>query len=370
MTGKSRAGGRSEWTLWRALEEWRAKKRELEPMFAAAGLGDEQETLANRAMVDLKRAPPTPPLVSGDTQRDIEEARRYREAYYRHFDESLYKIEALLRLPWVPEMEPLAEAIRGEIATLREWMTEHPGSRPDFGRLEALVQHYVKLDHPELPLPEGLLEGRRRALMDIAGYPLLVQHALKDPFNEAVPPLTSDAFRTEFDARVQTYLDTAWLHSKVVTHWYATLALDAALARKKRDSTDRARLASLLRRRWPTLSVLLPGFEQADQLWYLVLSGLTFFALFAEWWIPAGLLVVWLSASIGAHRREKKEMEARQAYLSTQVATMKRMRDRFVSGVTQPDKLAFQLRQIDEGGEYVDDILYRLLNLHTYDTEE
>ncbi|UXY16878.1 hypothetical protein N8I74_07645 [Chitiniphilus purpureus] len=361
--------GKSEWSLWRALEDWRRKRHELEPLFAAAGLANEQETLVNRALVDLKRTPPTMPLVSGDPQHDEEELARYREAYYRHFDESLYKVDTLLQLPWVPEMAPLAEAIRAEVNQLREWMHAHPAQRPDFSRLEQLLQHYLRLDHPELPLPQGLLEGRRRLLMDVVGYPLLVQHAGKDPFNDAVPPLSSSAFRHEFHAKAQQYLETPWLHSKVVTHWYAMLGLDAALARKKRDATDQRRLAAQLPRRWPSLSVLLPGFEQADQLWYLSLSGLAFFALFAEWWIAAGLLIIWLSLSIGAHRREQQQIEARRAQLVAQAATMKRVRDRFMLGSISPDKLSFQLRQLDERNEYHDEILHVLLKLHAYDQD-
>src|SRR5690606_14763752 len=130
------------------------------------------------------------------------------EGYFRHYDDSFYKVEAMLALPWVPEMQPLAEAIREELAALRARLREEPGQKPDFGRLEALLHHYQKLDHPELPLPEGLLEGRRRTLTDIAGYPLLVQHALKDPYSDEVPPLTSDAFREEFTAKAQSYIDT------------------------------------------------------------------------------------------------------------------------------------------------------------------
>ncbi|WP_148715116.1 hypothetical protein [Chitinolyticbacter meiyuanensis] len=357
----------ADWSLWRALEDWRSKRHELEPLFATAGVPGEIETVVNRVLVDLKRSPPTPPLVSGDTQRDAEELARYHDGYFRHFEDSFYKVETMLALPWVPEMQPLGGAIREELAALRSQLREQPGRKPDFTRLEGLLQHYYRLDHPELPLPEGLLEGRRRTLTEIAGYPLLVQHALKDPYSDAVPPLTSDAFRDDFAARVRSYLDTAWLHNPVVTQWYVALALDAALARKKRDSTDHARLARLLKRRWPTLSVLLPGFEQADQVWYLLLSGLTFFALFAEWWLPAGLLIVWLSLSIGAHRREKKEIDARRAHLVNQVVTMKRVRDRFVAGLVPPDKLAFQLRQLDESGEYYDPTVYTLLGLHSYD---
>ncbi|HSC79524.1 MAG TPA: hypothetical protein VLC08_04160 [Chitinolyticbacter sp.] len=360
----------ADWSLWRALEDWRAKRHELEPLFATAGVPGELESLVNRVLVDLRRSPPTAPLVSGDTQRDIEERARYHEGFYRHYDDSFYKVETMLALPWVPEMQALAGAIREELAALREAFQTQPGRKPDFARLEGLLQHYVKLDHPELPLPEGLLEGRRRGLTEIAGYPLLVQHALKDPYSDAVPPLTSNAFRDEFAARARAYLDTTWLHNTVVTQWYVALALDAGLARKKRDATDHARLARLLKRRWPTLSILIPGFEQADQVWYLLLSGLTFLALFAEWWIAAGVLITWLSLSIGAHRAEKKQIDAHRASLVAQAATMKRVRDRFVAGLIPPGKLAFQLRQLDEAGEYYDEAVYALLGQHNYDEGE
>src|SRR5690606_33932446 len=104
-----------DWSLWRALEEWRNKRHELEPLFATAGVPGEIEAMVNRVVVDLKRAPPTPPLVSGDKQRDAEELNRYHEGYFRHYDDSFYKVEAMLALPWVPEMQPLAEAIREEL---------------------------------------------------------------------------------------------------------------------------------------------------------------------------------------------------------------------------------------------------------------
>jgi hypothetical protein len=43
------------------------------------------------------------------------------------------------------------------------------------------------------------------------------------------------------------------------------------------------------------------------------------------------------------------------------------VRDRFVTGQTSLEKLAFQLRQLDEKGEVFGDEVYQLLSLHQHE---
>ncbi|WP_028453427.1 hypothetical protein [Chitinilyticum aquatile] len=357
----------ADWSIWRALEEWRSKRHELDPIFAYAGINSGLESLVNRICVDLKRTAPTPPLVSGDPSRDGEELARYHEGYYRHFDEALYKTEGLLRQPWVPEAAPQVEAIQQEILRLRQHMREHPGKNPGFGELEQLLLHYVNLDNPRFPVDKAMLQERRDQLIDIAGFPLLVQHALTDPYNDQIPPLISADFRQMLVDKTAAYLATPWLQTKVVTHWYITLALDAALVSKKRDATDDQRIRSQLKRRWPSLSVILPDFQHADQLWYLLLICLSLFAMFTETWWAAGGLMFWLYLSLGAHRRERKHIEIRREHLIERAQTMKKVRDRFASGQISLSKLGFMFRQLDEHGEYFDAVTFDLLHLHPQD---
>ena len=110
----------ADWSIWKALEEWRNRWHELAPIFACTGIAPEVESAVNLVCVNLKRQPPTPPLLTGDKMRDDEEFGRYYAGVYRHFDDSFQRAENLLRLPWVPEAAPAAEKVRTEIQRLRQ----------------------------------------------------------------------------------------------------------------------------------------------------------------------------------------------------------------------------------------------------------
>ncbi|SFN11886.1 hypothetical protein SAMN05660284_00568 [Formivibrio citricus] len=357
----------ADWSIWKALEDWRGRRHELAPVFARAGVAPDVESAINMVCVNLKRHPPTPPLVTGDKTRDEESVGMYHAGFYRHFDESFYRAESLLQLSWVPEVAPLGERIRAEIVRLRQALREHPGKNPGTDGLEKLLRQYGNLDFPDMPQLAGILSERRRQLIDVAGYPLLVQHALTDPCNDDIPPLTSAEFRLELMARMRAYKETEWLHNRVITNAYVTLALEMALAHKRLDVIDDARVARLLKNRWPSLSVLLPEFDQADQVWYLLLTILTLCLIFMEMWVLVVPLILWLNLSLGAHRREKREIEARRGQLLARMKSMKRTKDRFTSGSISLEKLAFQLRQLDENDEYFDDTVYELTGLHQHE---
>lgn len=354
----------ADWSIWKALEEWRSRRHELAPIFAKAGIAPDVESAINMVCVNLKRQPPTPPLVTGDKTRDEESLGMYHAGFYRHFDDSLNRAESLLQLLWVPEAAPLAERIRAEIARLRQILSEHPGKNPGTDGLEKLLRQYGNLDLPDMPQLASTLAERRQLLVDVAGYPLLVQHALTDPYDDSIPPLTSDEFRLELQTRMLAYKSTPWLHNRLISNAFMVLALDMAHAHKKRDALDDARVASQLSNRWPSLSVLLPDFEQADQIWYLLLTILGLCTIFIEMWWLAIPLILWLNLSLGAHRRDKLELEAKRGQLVAQMQNIKRTRDRFVSGGISLEKLAFQLRQLDERNEYFGDAVYELARLH------
>jgi hypothetical protein len=357
----------AEWGVWKALEQVRQKKRELDPLFARAGVAPELATNVNRICLDLKRSPPTPPLLTGDKTRDAVAMGMYYDGYARQYEEAFYKAENLLRFAWVPETAPIATAITEEIARLRDQLKNEQGKTPDFTALEALLFHYVRLDHPDYPLPPDLLSNRRRELTDIAAYPLLVEHVHADPQNDSVPPLLSDEFRQQLSEHMQQYLASPWLHCPLVSQWYITLALDAGLARKKHDALDDQLTASLLKRRWPTLSNWLPHFEFADQCWYLGLALVALLSIFLEWWWLAAPLVVWLHLSRGAYQRERKEIEDRRAFYLGQAQQLKRTRDRFAVGHISLEKLGFQLRRWDEKGVYFEPQVFDLLALHQHE---
>jgi hypothetical protein len=356
----------AEWGVWKALEQARQKKRELDPLFARAGVAPELETNANRICLDLKRSPPTPPLLTGDKTRDAEAMGMYYDGYARQYEEAFYKAENLLRFAWVPEAAPIGAAITEEIARLRNQLKNEQGKTPDFSMMEKLLFHYVRLDHPDLALAPDLLSNRRRELTDVAGYPLLVEHAHGESQNDSVPPLLSEAFRVQLSEHMQRYLASPWLYCPLISQWYVTLALDTGLARKKHDALDDQLTASLLKRRWPSLSNWLPNFEFADQCWYIGLALLALICLFMEWWWAAAPLVIWLHLSRGAHQRERKEVEDRRAFYLGQAQQLKRTRDRFAVGQISLEKLAFQLRHWDEKGEYFEPELFDLLALHQH----
>lgn len=357
----------ADWSIWKALEEWRNRRHELDPLFAKAGIAPDVESAVNMVCVNLRRQTPTPPLLTGDKTRDEEEFGRFHDGYFRHFDDSFLRAETLLQLPWVPEMAAQAELIRAEITRLRQVLHERPGRNPGCDNLEKLLRQYVALNLAEMPKLADTLAQRRRELTEIAGYPLLVQHASKDSSHDGITPLSSETFRQELFGRMGVYRETPWLHNRVLTNAYVLLALDSAYASKRRDAQDGSRLAQMLKRRWPTLSILLPDFDQADQIWYLLLALLAIVSVFVEFWWAAVPMIVWLNLSVGAHRREKKEIEALRAQLVNRIQTMKRTRDRFAVGQFTLEKLAFQLRQLDAQNEYFDDVVYELAALHQHE---
>lgn len=357
----------AEWSVWKALEEWRNRRHELAPLFAMVGIAPEVASAVNLVCVNLHRQTPTPPLLTGEKTRDEEEFGRFYEGYYRHFDDSFSRAESLLRYAWVPEAKPLAEKIRAEINHLRQVLREHPGRNPGCDKLEKLLQQYVALDFSDAPQLADVLAQRRRQLTEVAGYPLLVQHALVDSSNHSVPPLASVAFRQALFDRMRVYQKTPWLHNRILTNAYVLLALDSAFAGKKRDALSDARLAERLQHRWPTLSILFSDWEQVDQLWYLALTVLALCALFLEVWWAALLIIIWLNLSIGMHRRERKEIEAMRAQLAERLRLMKRMRDRFSAGLVMLEQLVFQLRQIEDAQECFDDIVFELADIHQHE---
>lgn len=357
----------ADWSIWKALEEWRSRRHELDPIFAKAGIAPEVESAVNMVCVNLRRQTPTPPLMTGDKTRDDEEFGRYHEGYYRHFDDSLLRAESLLRLQWVPETAPVADRIRAEISRVRQVLRTHPGRNPGYENLEKLLRQYVDLDHPDMLQITELLTLRRKQLVEVAGYPLLVQYAMSDPYSDSVPPIYSDAFRQELFKRMRIYKETPWLHNRVITNAYVVLALDSFYACKKRDVQDDSRVAQALNHRWPTLSVLLPGFDQADQIWYLMLTLVAVTAIFMEIWWVALPVIIWLNLSIGAHRREKKGIQALREQLLARVHSVKRTRDRFAAGHLTLEKLAFQWQQLDEENLYFDEIVHDLAGLHQHE---
>jgi hypothetical protein len=142
----------ADWSIWKALEEWRNRRHELVPVFAQAGVSSDVESAINMVCVNLKRQPPTPPLVSGDKTRDEDTLNMFHGGVFRHFDESFFRAESLLQLPWVPEMALLADRIRGEITRLRQVLLEHPG------------KNHLNLIRAFEKLPSGLTSKYRLVL--------------------------------------------------------------------------------------------------------------------------------------------------------------------------------------------------------------
>ena len=268
----------------------------------------------------------------------------------------------------MPEAAITADKIRTEIARLRQAMRDKPGRNPGFEGLEKLLHHYVSLDDPDMAKMEDTLILRRKQLIDVAGYPLLVQHALSDPFSDSIPPLHTERFRAELFNKMRDYKASEWLHNRVITNAYVLLALDAFYAYKKREAQDDAKIAQTFQMRWPTLSVFMPNFEQADQVWYLFLIVIAVCTIFLELWWIALLLIIWLNVSIGAHRKERKRIEARRAELVAKLQVVKRTRDRFATNNLTLEKLAFQFQQLDESNKFFDNVVVDLTGLHQHES--
>lgn len=357
----------ADWSVWKALDDWRSKRHELDTIFAKAGFAPEIESMVNRIGLDLRRQTPTPPLVTGNETRDKEVFAMFHEAFARQFEECCYQAESLLQQPWVPEAQRVAEAVRTEIARIRHALKTHPGKNPGVNELEKLLRHYVDLDHPDLPVPLDIISRRRQEMAEIMAYPLLVQHAASGSAQNRKSILAGDEFQREFSRHVQLYRETDWLQNRIVTHAYVQLALDSALARKRHDVLDDATLMRQLPKRWPAPSVLLPTWDQVDQIWYLLLGLLALLLLVIEWWWLALPIMFWLYLSIGGHKRDRARMESVRAQTAAYLRALKQVRDRFVANQTSLEKLAFQLRQLDEKGEVFGEEMYLLLSMHQHE---
>ncbi|WP_410499273.1 hypothetical protein [Chitinibacter sp. S2-10] len=356
----------ADWSIWKTLEDWRSKRHELDPIFSYAGVSPELESLASGIATDLRRSPPTKPLVTGNHERDDRETTAYYEAFYQHFDDSLNKVESLIRLPWVPEAASTGQAVLAEVENLRRFMRANKGVRPEFDRLDQLIEQYIHLSDPNLNIPPELLQQRREKLVVLAGYPLTVQHSLRNPYDSAHSPLGSDDFRQELDEKIQQYISAEWLHCRIITNWYVSLVLDSALMAQKRDAANDERIRAMIKRRWPTLSLVMPGFEHIDQVWYMALSLGAIAGLLAELWLVAVPIVLWLNLSVAGHRRERKELDIRRGKLATRAQNLKSVRDRFAQGQLELSRLGPLIRQLDEKGEYFDESVFSLINLHQF----
>ena len=86
-----------------------------------------------------------------------------------------------------------------------------------------------------------------------------------------------------------------------------------------------------------------------------------------EWWLLAVPIVIWMYLSMGAHRREKQRISELREQMLSYVRAIKLEHDRFVANQTSLEKLAFQLRQLDEKGEVFQEDVFPLLSMHQHE---
>ncbi|SFZ78991.1 hypothetical protein [Chitinimonas taiwanensis] len=336
-----------QWDIWKELDELRQRHKELGPMFARIGVAPEFAQMANNLRLDLQRRPPSPPLATGERDKDAQAQEDYKRAFASHYEEVFFKVESFLRMPWPPEAQFLVPAILEETENLRRQLVKNPLVPPVLEKLDGFIEQYSNLDSMDGRLDRAAIEARKAELIDVLGFPLMVRRQLAHPEWELLPPLASDDYRQLLATRIGNYRQTAWLESRLYDKWYVALEFDAIWARLKRDANDRERIISQLKLNWPKLGNWAPDFPNADLVWYLLLVLACVISLFAEWWWPAAGLLLWLQLSVIIERHHVQLVNKRRQALLLECGRFKRIRDQISSGKFDPNQVLRQLKQFN-----------------------
>lgn len=335
------------WDIWKEIDELRQRYKELAPMFARIGIAPDFVQSANSLRLELQRRPPTAPLVTGERDKDAQAQEEYKKAFASHYEELFFKVESFLRLPWPPETQYLVPPILEEMDLQQRTLAKNPLVSPPLEKLDQMIEQYAHLEQLDDRLDRAAIEVRRQQLIDILGFPLIVRRQLAHPEWELLPHLASDGYQQLLNARIQTYRDVDWLHSKLFDKWYVALEFDAIWARLKRDANDRERIISQLKLNWPKLGNWAPDFPHADLVWYLLLVLLCVGALIAEWWWTAGGLLIWLQLSVIIEKHHAQLVIKRRQALLLECGRFKRIRDQISSGKFDASQVLRQLKQFN-----------------------
>ncbi|MDN3576387.1 hypothetical protein QWZ03_06365 [Chitinimonas viridis] len=336
-----------QWDIWKELEELRQRYKELAPMFARVGVAPEFAQMVNNLRLDLQRRPPSPPLNTGERDKDAQAQEEYKRAFASHYEEVFFKVENCLRMPWPIEAQYLVPGILEEVENQRRTLAKNPLVSPPLEKLDTLVEEYANLDKMDDRLDRNAIGVRRAQLTEVLGFPLIVRRQLAHPEWELLPPLASDAYRQLLNSKIENYRAAGWLQSKLFDKWYIALEFDAIWARLKRDANDRERIISQLKLNWPKLGNWAPDFPHADLVWYLLLVLLCIIALFAEWWWAAGGLLIWLQLSVIIEKHHAQLVIKRRQALLLECGRFKRIRDQISSGKFDPSTVLRQLKQFN-----------------------
>lgn len=355
-----------QWDIWKELDELRQRHKELGPMFARIGIAPEFAQMANSLRLELQRRPPTPPLATGERDKDAQAQEDYQRAFSSHYEDLFFKVESFLRMPWPVEAQFLVPGILEETENLRRTLAKNPLVSPPLEKLDALIDGYADMDHMDGRLDRAAIDMRKVQLTNVLGFPLMVRRQLAHPEWELLPHLASDDYRQLLANKIEEYRDAGWLQSKLYDKWYVALEFDAIWARLKRDANDRERIISQLKLNWPKLGNWAPDFPHADLVWYLLMVLVCVIALFAEWWWTAGGLLVWLQLSVIIEKHHAQLVNKRRQALLLECGRFKRIRDQISSGKFDPSQVLRQLKQFNFR-HYVSDqgmLLLQSMSMH------
>ncbi|QDQ27954.1 hypothetical protein FNU76_17285 [Chitinimonas arctica] len=336
-----------QWDVWKELDEWRQRYKELSPLFAKVGVAPDFTQTINLLRLDLQRRPPASPLNTGERDKDAQAQEEYKRAFTSHYEDIFFKVESALRMPWPPEAQYLVPPILEELENLRRALVKNPLVSPPMEKLDVLIEEYADLDKMDERLDRSTIAARRAELIDVLGFPLIVRRQLAHPEWELLPPLASDSYRQLLSTKMEQYRGTPWLQTKLFDKWFIALEFDAIWASLKRDANDRERIISQLKLNWPKLGNWAPDFPHADLVWYLLLVLISVIALFAEWWWTAAGLIIWLQLSVIIEKHHAQLVIKRRQALLLECGRFKRIRDQISSGKFDPSTVLRQLKQFN-----------------------
>ncbi|WP_269530738.1 hypothetical protein [Chitinimonas sp. BJYL2] len=338
---------KAQWDVWKELDELRQRHKELAAMFAKVGVAPEFAQMTNSLRLDVQRRPPSPPLMTGERDKDAQLQEEYKRAFASHYEEVFFKVENCLRMPWPPETAYLIPPIQEELENIRRALVKSPLTPPSLEKLDVLIEEYSNLDKMDSRLDRAAIDARKAQLIDVLGFPLLVRRQLGHPEWELLPQLASDAYQQLLSSKIAAYQSVDWLHSRLFDKWYIALEFDAIWARLKRDANDRERIISQLKLNWPKLGNWAPDFPHADLVWYLLLVLICVVALIVEWWWWAGGLLIWLQLSVIIEKHHAQLVIKRRQALLLECGRFKRIRDQISSGKFDASTVLRQLKQFN-----------------------
>lgn len=321
----------AHWDVWPELLALRDRHKELAPIFAKIGISGDISSFASNIRAMLQKRPPTKPLTTGDEDHDSKLMEGYRKQLKDQFEECFYKTEQLLRMPWPPEMEPIANLIRDEVARLRALREQDADTVFDVAEMDRLIALYVEPYQAGGLIDQEALAERKELLIQLIGFPLIAARHINAPELDLLPPYNTREYRELFEQNLMGYYEQSWVHNSHTGTAFVRLSIEMALSKMAHHTYDHNWLNQRLKFVWPSPGVLIPG-EHVDTIWYILLSLLCVATLYLEWWWAGLGLVLWLKLSVTMTRRHREKIKELQQKMEQRCLRLRKARDQVAGG--------------------------------------